>query len=50
MRKREAAWKNEKSALEREISSLKKQLKTMKNGEGSEHDERGKTAIDSIFF
>ncbi|KAJ1363699.1 hypothetical protein KIN20_023614 [Parelaphostrongylus tenuis] len=38
-KKKEATWKGEKDALEREIASLKKQLLAHRSEDGSEHDE-----------
>uniref|UniRef100_A0A1I7X4K0 RING-type E3 ubiquitin transferase n=1 Tax=Heterorhabditis bacteriophora TaxID=37862 RepID=A0A1I7X4K0_HETBA len=40
LKRKEQMWKSEKASLDREITSLKKQLLACKNGEGSEHDER----------
>ncbi|CAJ0959181.1 unnamed protein product, partial [Mesorhabditis belari] len=39
LRKKELAWKTDRSGLEREIALLKKQIQAVRNGEGSIHEE-----------
>lgn len=46
LRKRETSWKSEKASLDREINSLKKQLKSMQNGEGAENEDRGWLGVE----
>ncbi|VDM78248.1 unnamed protein product [Strongylus vulgaris] len=40
LKKKETTWKADKSNLEREIASLKKQVQACRNGEGSEHEDK----------
>ncbi|VDK51078.1 unnamed protein product [Cylicostephanus goldi] len=43
LKKKETTWKADKANLEREIATLKKQVQACRNGEGSEHEDKGKS-------